>query len=567
LPDFIADLTENKVDSIIAIRARDTLLYHFSYDAAGKTVNFQTYKKAGLGWVNFDRETYTFYESGKLKTDLYETGEKNEWLPSRLNTYTYDANGFMATELKQDCDSTGWHNTLFTTYNNSSTGLLLLQLVQFWDGGAWVYSDRLENKYNAQGKLIQAKGETFQDGLWSLFFNNTYNYNQAGDIEEIIQEANSGSPAKQISRETYVYDDLRRLLKVQLDISKNSVWEPKTRDLYEYKSSELVNTITTENWDDTAWQKISYYVDSLNQNNLSFSYYFYSWRNGGWTPNSRQAYTYNTKGKLLSLREDAFFNSDWSTDYLEKNAYDQTGELLVSSNCQAWNYGSPYIYDKSVKLNIDINTSPYIYVMGHDINIWYKSATIPVELSSFSAQANNGFVLLKWQTATETNNEGFEVQRKSGGSGWLSVGFVQGNGTAAKPISYSFTDKNAPAEKSFYRLKQIDFNGSVKYSPEVEVSSAAVKSFSLLQNYPNPFNPSTVITYTIPSDSKVKLSVYNAAGQLVKELVNGVKEAGVYNIRFDAASLSSGVYFYSIEAGSVNGGDSYRNTKKLLLIK
>ncbi len=200
---------------------------------------------------------------------------------------------------------------------------------------------------------------------------------------------------------------------------------------------------------------------------------------------------------------------------------------------------------------------------------------LPVELSSFTADANEGIVSLKWRTATETNNKGFEIQRSKSRVqkteigdrvGWEDIGFVNGNGTTAEMKSYSFTDNNIYRGTYKYRLKQIDFDGKYKYSEEVEVSVNAPATFALQQNYPNPFNPTTNIEYRILNKEYVTLKVYDILGNEVATLVNEEKPAGAYTVRFNSHSdegqnLSSGVYFYRLQAGE------YSSTKKLILMK
>lgn len=186
---------------------------------------------------------------------------------------------------------------------------------------------------------------------------------------------------------------------------------------------------------------------------------------------------------------------------------------------------------------------------------------VPVELTSFTAETVNGNVLLNWSTATETNNSGFEVQRKSGINDFSAIGFVPGFGTTSERKSYSFTDDDLSAASYTYRLKQIDFDGSFSYSEEVNADVTNPIQFELAQNYPNPFNPSTTISFTIPQSSLVTLKVFNALGQEMKTLISQTLEAGQHNITFEASDLNSGIYFYKLEAGALV------EVRKMTLIK
>jgi flagellar assembly factor FliW len=188
--------------------------------------------------------------------------------------------------------------------------------------------------------------------------------------------------------------------------------------------------------------------------------------------------------------------------------------------------------------------------------------SVPVELTSFTANVVASNVNLIWRTATETNNSGFSVERKNiESSEWNTLLFVKGFGTTTEQHSYSFIDENISAGKYFYRLKQIDFNGMYEYSSEIEVVVNAPDNFSLNQNYPNPFNPSTSIEFQLPKESFVTLKIYNILGVEIATLVNEQKPAGVHKINFDASGLTSGLYIYKISTGN------FEQTRKMLLLK
>jgi hypothetical protein len=195
----------------------------------------------------------------------------------------------------------------------------------------------------------------------------------------------------------------------------------------------------------------------------------------------------------------------------------------------------------------------------HFNNSW--AAIIPVELTSFTASVSGKSINLVWTTATEINNSGFEVERKSANSDWQKMGFVNGNGTTTEKQFYTYTDRNLAEGNYSYRLKQIDFNGSFEYSNVIEVLVVTPNKFELVQNYPNPFNPTTSISFSLPKSANVKLAVYNLLGQEVQTLINEFKEEGTHTVTFEAKNLNSGIYLYKLEA------DGFSSVRKMTLLK
>ncbi len=185
------------------------------------------------------------------------------------------------------------------------------------------------------------------------------------------------------------------------------------------------------------------------------------------------------------------------------------------------------------------------------------NVTTPVELISFTALPSSNVVILNWKTATEVNNYGFEIEASTSSvTGWKTIGFVAGHGNSNSPNSYNFT---AIDDAKYYRLKQIDTDGRFEYSSVVEVEGKL--SYKLLQNYPNPFNPTTVIRFSLPKASDVKLLVYNILGEKVATLVSSKMVAGNHSVNFNASNLASGMYIYRISSGS------YVTVKKMMLLK
>ena len=208
---------------------------------------------------------------------------------------------------------------------------------------------------------------------------------------------------------------------------------------------------------------------------------------------------------------------------------------------------------------------------GSAIAVRY-GVVVPIQLASFSAavvEANQ--VLVKWSTLSETNNYGFEVQKAAEqptNFQTISNSFVAGAGTTLDPKSYSFIDPVRPTTVVYYRLKQIDLDGSVRYLEpfRLDVLTSAAgedvpQKYALSQAYPNPFNPTTRIRFSLPQSGFVRIRVFNQLGQTVRELVNEYMAAGSHEVTFDADGLTSGLYYYRMESGP------FVDAKKVVLLQ
>jgi hypothetical protein len=272
---------------------------------------------------------------------------------------------------------------------------------------------------------------------------------------------------------------------------------------------------------------------------------------------------YNDGGSTTN----SFWDTETSSQDLSAGGFGRTTTEMKTASTfidAGWNSDTWYI---DAGFN---NGYPYLH--------WQNAGTpLPVELTSFTATINERGVTLNWQTATEVNNYGFEVERiiknsKLKNQNWETIGFVKGKGNSNSLKEYSFTDKllnlNIDLDLN-YRLKQIDNDGQFTYSEVVEVTfNLQHSTYELYQNYPNPFNPETKIKFSLPngnSHSFVTLKVYDILGNEVSTLLNDYKEPGLHEVNFNASSaaggLSTGVYFYRLQSGS------FIETKKLLLVK
>ncbi len=213
---------------------------------------------------------------------------------------------------------------------------------------------------------------------------------------------------------------------------------------------------------------------------------------------------------------------------------------------------------------------------GPKFPIVVTEEVVPVEFLIFTSSVFGNDVTLNWITSTETNNMGFEIEKKkvgnqqssTGKEKWNIITFINGSGSTTEMRTYSFVDIGISSGKYQYRLKQIDFDGSFEYSNIIETEIPVASDYRLEQNYPNPFNPSTTISYTIPNVISTKgknlnviLKVYDVLGNEVAVLVNEYQLAGKYNVKFDAQNLSSGIYFYKLSI------EKFEVVKKMILMR
>ena len=263
-------------------------------------------------------------------------------------------------------------------------------------------------------------------------------------------------------------------------------------------------------------------------------------------------------------------------DVLNPNTYfvaTDIGVFLSQDDGASWTEltsGLP----NTVIMHLDYSPSTQMLRAGtHGRGVYeaFIDFSVPVELESFTASINKNIVELKWSTATETNNMGFDIERKLKNQEWQRIGFIEGNGTTTENHQYQYKDDFSvlPYEGTvLYRLKQTDFDGTFKYSHDIAVELTYVPDkISLSQNYPNPFNPSTTIQFTLTDESFVSLKIFNSIGEVVDNLYSGAEQPGEHKIIWHAGNFASGIYFYLLEVRKPDGSPPIREMKKLVYIR
>lgn len=226
--------------------------------------------------------------------------------------------------------------------------------------------------------------------------------------------------------------------------------------------------------------------------------------------------------------------------------------VAVGNFPTAWSEGDVLRTDVTNTSNGEIGSVEVTMTgAGSDAALDLHLGPVPVELASFVVFNQNEVVIIKWSTESETNNFGFEIQRKQEGANFEKIGFVPGHGTTTVVHNYNYNDIELSAGTYYYRLKQIDHNGSFEFSEVKSVLLDAPSDYTLEHNFPNPFNSETMIHYQINQNAgdrvKVELLIYNSLGELVRTLVNEQQSPGKYSAIWDGKDdngnlVSSGIY-------------------------
>lgn len=237
----------------------------------------------------------------------------------------------------------------------------------------------------------------------------------------------------------------------------------------------------------------------------------------------------------------------------------------LSGGTTVWTQEAVNSIGNVVSVHMDYRPADKVLVVGtHGRGAFQTQiqSPLPVELNSFTYSVSETNVTLSWSTYSESNNSGFDIERKVRDSEWNKIGFVKGYGNSTVMRNYTFKDNNLEPGNYYYRIKQIDYNGNMKYyNLEGNVIIGVPGKFSLAQNYPNPFNPATKIRFDIPVSEFVTLKIFDITGREVRVIVNEKLNAGIYEKTFNGDGLTSGIYFYRLDAGE------FKETRRMLFIK
>ncbi len=424
---------------------------------------------------------------------------------------------------------------------------------------------RIVYSYNELGKLTDISGQRWGNNQWvnDLRYHRTYDID--GNVLTILIEYWSTNQWMNDSRWTYTYDANAKPLTAVYESWPSDQWVKQFQIVLIYDDNGNLLVKSEQPWDNNQWSNGLRDTYTYDGNGNRLTHLFQSWFNNQWNNNNRFTLTYDGSGNQLTDIDDNWMNDQWATGGRRTKTYDANGNQLTYVY-ESWTdnqWLKRYHYISSYDASGNILT----YVGGP----WDNSQWVDLERNTFTYDANGDLLTNVYETRSNDQwansaRSTYQYSQKSlwstaqyeswDGSSWQTTSNQPFHLTISKDLTYSFTGYKISLT---YASLVTDVSGSEGTIP-VE--------YSLSQNYPNPFNPSTTLRYGFPVRSTVTLTVFNTLGQTITQFENQEVEAGVYEQSFNASHLPSGLYFYRMEAASVEDPEKvFVQTRKMVLLK
>ncbi len=480
--------------------------------------------------IIIDKEKMSYASQIELNQKQNKSSNEIFYKPSIIiengnskNTYSYGTQGNVTAIINETSTGGVWQNNEMYEYNYDNNWNLLLQQHYLWNGNDWIYSDKITYEYDVKGNLlckttlygtnnIERNTYTFDDdnnlatagedrwinGRWVCQRLYYYSYDSNGYLLSSIEQTIYDNALRNDVRKTFTYSAKGEKLSLIYEDFTNSGWINYLSDYFTYNENSSLLTTT---------EKV--------------------WRNNSWEDFYRIVNTYNANNNLLSQTHQNWLNNAWIDVHKLENTYDLNfnpiSTLILDSNL-----GGLTNFRKVTRTYDDNNNKK-----SESDEIWRNDAWLNYELSSYSFDENNngsGASYFAW------NNGIWEPS-------WGKVNIYYNN------------CKNV--------FSTICMDVAVEYMLINDVNDNELNSttYSLSNNYPNPFNPNTTISFSLPKQEFVTLKIYDILGKEIATLFNEELTAGTYNKNWQPKNISSGIYFYRLQAGK------YSETRKMNLLK
>lgn len=409
-------------------------------------------------------------------------------------------------------NGTAWENVQQIDWTYNDQGWLTEQLWQVWSSG-WVNSNRTIYTYTGNGYVATETDQGWISGTWENNWRKSYTYNVNKNVTELLEETWIGS------------------------------WEKQYRTLYEYFTNGNLRRETSQNWSGTVWDnswRTSYeYSDTLVIEKL-----YQNWSGGLWVNDWKSIFSYNANGDLIQKDEYSWDGTNWVN--FQRFLYIYDGKLLTQKIRQIWDNVSGWInnWKDTYTYNSEGKETEYLH-QKWDVSQWVND-----DRSLFTYDENGWMIeeiSQNWNTGTGWENTAKTIIENDVNGNYITYTTQLWDGTQwVNFMRYHYT--------WLHIVSDVEDEG-------------IVMEYSLENNYPNPFNPSTNIKFSLPAVSNVTLKVYDVLGKQVAEVINGIMESGRHEVQFSASGLSSGVYFYRLEAEGIDGGSRFVDVKKMTVLK
>ncbi|MFI5252265.1 MAG: T9SS type A sorting domain-containing protein [Bacteroidota bacterium] len=477
-------------------------------------ISQQTQKKSAQ-----ERDLRTFIVRHRLQLDFDpEMDSKNVLdpsnpfsIPNRHKNKSIPVNGMLFPTMQISVIDTAvvisTQDTSRHVFSFNAMAKMSTELIQKVIGSTCVETARNTYSYDAHERMISQLQESWSNEQWVISYRFIYSYDIQGSILSRLEEQWNNGQLVYSSRYSFTYDANEKMLSMLLEEGNNDQWIPNSRYVYTYDANGMRDTVLGGEWFNGQWVTSYRWTDAYDTDGNMIYEFYEELHNGLWGSLDRWTYTYDAKGNMLSESFALWSTNQWVNYGRDTYTYD-TQDNVLSDLTELW-------YGKWVN---EYRTS-YIYDTNANLtSVWHD----------------------EWSGSMWTPGDGYFTQQQDNGGNYYVFGF-----------GYN-----------------VNISRSTITTGIVQERMSMPSTYSLSQNYPNPFNPATVINYQLPNDSYVLLSLYNVLGQELRTLVNRTEQPGEKSVQFDASGLSSGIYFYRLDAVSVSDPTKYfSQTRKMLLIR
>lgn len=525
------------IDSAIAFSTTDTLRHIYTFTSTSAMASHLTQRLTTGRWVDLRRERYaydaanrmmsimldypsddtlatmarwlfTYSAAGDLVTAMcYEWDvARNTWSLFYNYIFTYDAHGNILLDQKETIYGGQTGSGTRRSFLRDAAGNVLEELSEIWQNG-WVATGRATSSWDARGRLLSRISDRWQSGQWVPTSSVTFTYARAEEYLTAQWDEWANGQWQPVYREINTFDELDNITCSIIQREEAGTLINNSRLTWTYEGRRSV-MLVTDSWADSTWRsysRIAYTYDARGNRTGSAGE---QWDGQAWSNSGRDSTGYDAAGRRTFTSTDHWQNGGWELLYFDTLAYDAGGNTTLDQS-ENWNAG--------------------VQTFGHR------------NVSTFDPSGNPSSVAYdRWNNGRWTPTDMIW---------WIYD-------SARVQPRYSFT--SSPHNVYSFEGHRVELRGHTILLPPVETAPFA---FTLEQNYPNPFNAGTIITYTLSDEQNTRIAIYDLLGREVARPVNAVQGPGVYQLRFDASGLASGVYLSVLTAGD------RRLARKMLLLR